>query len=466
MPGISQWCADDPRVEVLRDGEPAADGARCVLLWIQRAQRAHANPSINVAIELARELDLPVVAAFCLVPAFPSATLRHYHFMAESLQELPDALATREIGWHLATGEPDEVIPELVRKHRAAALVTDLNPLRIGREWRRDVAERIDVPMLVVDSDTVVPSSLFAKEEYAARTIRPKVHKMLDRYLQRIPDTHAPVASDVRQGLDPLDAIAGLGLDDSVGPAPDFRGGQREARQRLHDFVAARLDRYDQERNRADINAGTQLSPYQHYGQIGPIEIALAVQESDAPAAAKEKLFDELIVQRELGINFVLRNPDYDRYAGLPGWARESLAKHAGDAREYEYTRGQLEAASTHDDLWNMAMTQMIHEGWLPNRLRMYWGKQIPLWSASPETAFRNTVYLNDKYFLDGRDANSYMNIGWCIGGRHDRPFGPERPVTGLVRPMGMGAMKRTFDVNAYIAAIRERWVSPRLSLK
>ncbi|MEJ7902491.1 MAG: hypothetical protein WKF63_11640, partial [Thermomicrobiales bacterium] len=109
---------------------------------------------------------------------------------------------------------------------------------------------------------------------------------------------------------------------------------------------------------------------------------------------------------------------------------------------------------------------QMVNEGWLPNRLRMYWGKQIALWSPSPETAFRNTVYLNDKYFLDGRDANSYGNIGWCIGGRHDRPFGPERPVTGLIRPMGMGAMKRTFDVNAYIAAIRERWISPGLPLE
>jgi len=88
----------------------------------------------------------------------------------------------------------------------------------------------------------------------------------------------------------------------------------------------------------------------------------------------------------------------------------------------------------------------------------MYWGKQIALWSTSPETAFRNAVYLNDRYFLDGRDANSYANIGWCTGGRHDRPFGPERAVTGLVRPMGMGAMKRSFDVDAYTQQIRLRW--------
>ncbi|MDQ3443432.1 MAG: deoxyribodipyrimidine photolyase, partial [Chloroflexota bacterium] len=208
------------------------------------------------------------------------------------------------------------------------------------------------------------------------------------------------------------------------------------------------------------------LSPYLHYGQISPVEIALAIDGSSAPAEAKDSFVDELIIQRELSINFVLHNSEYDRYAGLPDWGKKSLAEHAGDAREHEYSRGELEQAATHDDLWNMAMTQMIHEGWLPNRLRMYWGKQIALWSVSSEAAFRNAVYLNDRYFLDGRDANSYGNIGWCIGGRHDRPFGPERPVTGLVRPMGIGAMKRTFDVNAYITAIRERWISPRLPLE
>ena len=166
-------------------------------------------------------------------------------------------------------------------------------------------------------------------------------------------------------------------------------------------------------------------------------------------------------MQRELAINFALRNDDYDRFAGLPDWARESLARHQHDPRPSVYTRGELEAASTHDRLWNAAMIQQVNEGWMPNRLRMYWGKQILLWSVNAETAFRNAVYLNDRYFLDGRDANSYANIAWCIGGRHDRPFGPERAVTGLVRPFGLGAMKRSFDVQAYIDKVDQRWGVP-----
>jgi deoxyribodipyrimidine photo-lyase len=459
MTSLGQWAEDDPRVDVVRDGE--FDDGACVLLWIQRAQRAHANPAVNFAVELAREANLPVIAVFCLVPAYPLATLRHYQFMAEGLAELPDAFAARRIGWHLEVGEPDEVIPALAKTYQAAAVVTDLNPLRIGQQWRREVARTLAVPMAIVDSDTVVPSSLFPKEEYAPRTIRPKIQKRLDEFLVRIPDIHAPVSSAVRAGLDPLVTIGTLGIDDAIGPAPDFRGGQRAARTRLRQFVDERLDQYDTERNRADIDAGTGLSPYLHYGQIGPLEVALAVSEADAPPDAKQSLLDELIVQRELAINFALRNDAYDRFAGLPDWARESLARHQDDPRQAIYTRGELEAAATHDRLWNAAMIQMINEGWMPNRLRMYWGKQILLWSVNGETAYRNTVYLNDRYFLDGRDANSYANIAWCIGGRHDRPFGPEREVTGLVRPFGLGAMKRSFNVQAYIDKIDQRWGVP-----
>lgn len=185
MQPLSNWFDKDPRAQILNDGVPKADGA-CVFVWMQRTQRAHANPAINVAIEIAHAVNLPVIATFCLVPSFPAATLRPYCFMAEGLRELPDALATRKIGWVLDTGEPREVIPRLVRKYNAAAIVTDLNPRKIGREWRQHVAHELVIPMLTVDSDTVVPSSLFDQEEFAPRTLRPKIQRVLDEHLMQV----------------------------------------------------------------------------------------------------------------------------------------------------------------------------------------------------------------------------------------------------------------------------------------
>ncbi len=82
----------------------------------------------------------------------------------------------------------------------------------------------------------------------------------------------------------------------------------------------------------------------------------------------------------------------------------------------------------------------------------MYWGKKILEWSATPEDAFATALRLNNKYFLDGRDANSYANVAWLFG-LHDRPW-PERPVFGKVRSMTAGGLERKFDIDAYVRRV------------
>ena len=453
MPVLSSLIScGDPRVALLRDGDIAERGP--VLLWVQRAQRATGNLAANLAISLANDLGRPVVAVFCLVPAFPGATHRAYHFMAEGLRELPDAFAKRSVGWELRVGEPHDVIPALARDLNAAVIVTDQNPLRVGLAWRSRVADALTIPLVAVDTDVVVPSSLFPKEEWAARTIRPKINRIRHDYLTPIPTTRAKERSAHRAGPDPLDTIAALDLDRSVGPSPTMTGGSSQAKARLRRFVDGPLARYDTDRNRPNVEGGSRMSAYLHFGQIGPIEIALAVLDAGGdgvPDTAVDGYLDELITQRELAINFALRNPNYDRFDGIPDWGKKTLAEHAADPRPVIYDRETLDAAETDDPLWNASQRQMAREGYMPNRLRMYWAKQILRWSPSAEEAFETTVWLNDRYFLCGRDAAGYSNISWSVGGRHDRPFPPNKPILGLVRPMGMGAMRRTFVVAAYI---------------
>jgi deoxyribodipyrimidine photo-lyase len=175
------------------------------------------------------------------------------------------------------------------------------------------------------------------------------------------------------------------------------------------------------------------------------------------PAAAVEAFLDELITQRELAINFCLRNPYYDAYAGLPDWGRRTLDRHRHDPRPVSYTLEQLEAGQTNDRIWNACQRLMVLEGWLPNVLRMYWAKQLLHWTRTPEEAHEVAITLNDRYFLDGRDANGYAQVAWAIGGRHDRPFPPERPVIGLIRPMGIKALRKRFDIDAFVARVEQR---------
>ena len=157
-----------------------------------------------------------------------------------------------------------------------------------------------------------------------------------------------------------------------------------------------------------------------------------------------------MIVRRELAINFAYYNPHYDSLEGCPDWGRKTLQKHASDLREWLYTRQEFEEGRTHDALWNACQNEMVETGRMHGYMRMYWGKKILEWSETPEEAFQNAVYLNDKYELDGRDANGYTGISWAIGGRHDRPW-RERPIFGLIRYMSANGIKQKIDTQAYI---------------
>jgi deoxyribodipyrimidine photo-lyase len=177
------------------------------------------------------------------------------------------------------------------------------------------------------------------------------------------------------------------------------------------------------------------------------------VREAAAPKQAKDAFLEQLIVRRELAVNFVRFNPDYDNFECAEAWAHKSLAQHAGDERKI-YSEGQLEESRTHDPLWNAAQQQMVHSGWMHNYMRMYWAKKILEWSKTPAQAFRTAVYLNDKYELDGRDPNGYAGIAWAIVGKHDRPWF-DRPIFGQVRYMSFASTSRKFDTGRYIDQVQ-----------
>jgi deoxyribodipyrimidine photo-lyase len=198
----------------------------------------------------------------------------------------------------------------------------------------------------------------------------------------------------------------------------------------------------------------SQLGAYLHFGHISPVEIALKVQSFEvAPAAHRAAFLDELIIRRELAINFCHFNPRYDAYDGLPDWAKKTLAEHRRDERPAIYSREQLERAQTDDRYWNAAQLEMTRSGYMHNSMRMYWGKRIIEWTRTPQDAYAAASYLNNKYFLCGRDPNGYANVGWLFG-LHDRPWGPARPIFGLVRYMNAAGLERKFDMDAYVRMV------------
>ncbi len=448
--------ATDPLVTIRHAGAPVT-GGRCVVYWMQRAQRALDNPALDTAVAAANALGQPLVIFFAPVPFYPRANLRHYAFLAQGIPDIAESARKRGIGFVLRR-YPEHSLLKFCDEVKASLVIGDENPMREPDHWRELAAKKLAVPLWTVDADVIVPSRLLEKEQYAARTIRPRLQKLLKQFLTPPPNRKAKVEwqkPSVLQAL-PDDGSLDLtehwkDLDRSVRPVDSLRGGTTEALKLLRDFVAHKLSRYPERHGKPEVDGTSRLSPYLHFGHIGPHTVALAVEKSHASRAAKDDFLDQLITWRELAINFVHFNPLYDSIESAPGWAHRTLAKHAGDKRPALYSREQLEQAATGDDLWNAAQRQMLHAGWMHNYMRMYWAKKILEWSPSPGVAYQTAVYLNDKYFLDGRDPNGYAGIAWSIAGKFDRPWF-ERPIFGTIRYMSGAAARKKFDAEEYIA--------------
>ncbi len=428
---------------------------------MQQSQRVTFNHALEYAAERANQYGLPLLVAFGLMDDYPEANERHYAFMLEGLRDVAADLAARHIAFVLRRGSPPRVALELAKQ--AALVVCDRGYLRHQRRWRDEVADGAGVEVVEVESDAVVPVEVASqKQESAARTLRPRHQRHWEKYLTplkpvkvRHPAGTLQIPKGQHLSLNAADVegnVALLKIDRSVPRTTRFTGGSAAARKTLATFLRGRLSGYDEGRNEPAAEHTSTMGAYLHFGQISALRVALAVREAEAaPSIDRDAFLEELLIRRELAINFCHYCPDYDRYEGLPAWAKKSLAEQKPDPRPHLYTPAQMEAAATADPYWNAAQAEMVDTGFMHNYMRMYWGKKILEWSPSPEEAYDTTLRLNNKYFLCGRDPNGYANVGWIFG-LHDRPWGPRRPIFGLIRYMNAAGLNRKFDMAAYVA--------------
>lgn len=443
------------RIRRLNDRSPQK--GRFVLYWMQASQRAEYNHALEYAVALANEHRVPTVVLFGLTDAFPEANLGHYTFMLEGLKDVEASLKKRGILFVLRRQSPEKAACDMAKD--AVLVVTDRGYLRIQKAWREHVASCAPCPVIQVESDVVVPVDVASsKEEYAAATLRPKIQRLLDAYL--VPLRETPVGKDslsMRLGEGPSDdtgrILQSLPVDKATPAVRTLLGGTSRAKMILDDFIEEKLRYYSERRNDPGLDFSSHMSPYLHFGQVSPLYIALKVREKKGVSGENKKAYlEELVVRRELSMNFVHFNPRYDSPEALPEWARRTLREHGKDRREYIYSRSDLEKARTHDPYWNAAQEEMVLTGKMHNYMRMYWGKKILEWTSTPEEAFRVALYLNNRYELDGRDPNGFAGVAWCFG-KHDRPWA-ERKIFGKVRYMNAAGLERKFDIGAYVRKV------------
>jgi deoxyribodipyrimidine photo-lyase len=445
---------DDLRIHA--GTEPGPVPGEFVLYWIQTTHRAHDNFALNFAVEQADALGLPLLVYHGLRHDYPWASDRLHTFILEAVADLYRDFARMGIQYAFylersgddrearrARGEPS---PLVALARRAALVVTDFFPTFIVPRQIQALRNRVETPVVAVDSCTLVPLRYHDREHLTARGIRRVLEEALPHYLYPVPNPEPKTRRAVELPFEPTRPtpatipalVAACALDHAVRPVPAIPGGSAAGRRRLAHFLETGLPRYAEARSDpGEPDAVSRLSPYLHFGNVSIHEVLLAARAA-GPAEQYAKFQDEALVWRELAHNFVFRDPRHRTVSAIPAWAREQLRRHEDDPRPALYSTEELELARTHDELWNEAQRSYLDHGWMHNRLRMLWGKAVLQWTPDAATCLRILEHLNNKYALDGRDPNSYGGIMWIFG-KFDRPFYP-RPIYGTVRYLSLRA--------------------------
>ena len=470
----------DLRTRPLTKNNIVSRGRDYVLCWLMQALRAEENPALDAAVALGNECGLPVVVLHALENRYPHASHRLHRFILEASRDLEtgiEARGLRFVRWVRQAGESEvDLVARLAE--RAAAVVVDDVPTFVSHDYAAALASRLERAVLAVDACCAVPMNAFADPLdttiafRAAHTPLRSLH--LETDLRQEPEVprfegdlgipSQPLAAD-DEGLDKL--IEATGVDMSVPPAPDFSGGRSAAVERLSFATEEIVNRYKWTRNNPALeNATTKISPWLHFGVLSPREVANAVLKAETEGrlhrSARYKYFDELLTWREFFHHRCRQVPNFNRWAGLPTWARETMQAHANDPRPNLYSLQSLIHGETNDETWNAAQKQFLLNGWMNNNLRMYWVKQILRWRDTPEQAWATACYLNDRFSLDGRDASTYGNIRWGFG--EAKKGYKDLPVYGFVAPKSDRALRKREHVPEWLAEQAAR-ATPKVAL-
>lgn len=465
---------------------PLRPDGRFVLHWMIAHRRPRWNHALEHAAARARALGRPLLVVEYLRSGHAWSCDRLHRLIIEGMaanrRAFDGTAATYLPVVEARAGDGARTMRELVA--RACCVVADEFPTYVHPRMVANLAAEAPCLVETVDANGLLPLRATAAPHNRAVDFRRTLQRTLAPHLGRFP-AEDPLAGLALPRLDPaelppqadLDALlapgglAALPIDHGVAPVT-LRGGWLAARAGLAAFLDGRLDRYHDERNALVGGAASGFSGWLHLGHLSVHEVVAGVWQRSAwspdrlaarvtgakegwwglPPAA-EAFLDELVTWRELGHHFAFHRPDHADYASLPAWAQATLDAHRGDRREHVYDVERLEAAATHDELWNAAQRQLRGEGIIHNYLRMLWGKKVIEWSPTPEAAWAALDRLNNRWAVDGCNPNSWSGIAWCFG-RFDRPWAPQRPIFGTIRWMSSDNTRRKMDVKPYLA----RW--------
>lgn len=463
---LTNW-HEAPRVRALNAADLNPSGSY-ILCWLQQALRGVDNPVIDAAILLGNSLGVPVLVYHGVREDYPYASDRLHTFILGASRDLERDCEARGLACvqfvDRATHRERGLVYRLAVD--AAAVVLEDQPAFVAQWQSERFAARAEIAVLAVNAACVVPPAALEQGVGTTSAFRRRHERVREDWygwtdaspeVTRF-DGPLPFKPDVlatRVDADMARLVAECDIDHSLPPSDMFRPTREEVGSRLRRLREEVLPAYAGARNDPSRPEGAStLSPYLHFGLVGPREVVASVLAADVPSSNRTKFLDEMLTWREW-FHFrarSLRVPE--AYGRVPDWARRELSEHAPDPRPELETLEALTRGETADETWNACQKQFLIDGWMHNNLRMYWSKRIIAMTPSPEAGWATACYLNDRLSLDGRDPSTYGNIAWAFGDA--APGYGRRPVFGLVSSRSDGAIrKRVGDAWIQEAAAR-----------
>ena len=453
------------RVRVIQQA-PIRPEADFVLYWMHHAVRSHENPALDTALCVAHRYNLPVLVYQGLGGPHPFNSDRHHTFIMEGARDVQSRLQEKGVK-HLFYLGRQATAPSPLRAlaRRAALVITEEFPAPPFTQWTRQLALQVKTAMWAVDCACLIPMRLINRSFARAFEFRNHTQKEYTRRLSQAWEEmdsagvyfngDCGFASIDLADADIAELCAQCDIDHTIFPVTHTPGGSTAGYERWQQFKQNGLNDYARLRNDAAVmfpQGVSRLSAYLHHGHVSPFRIARDAFISNLAGSAK--FIDELLIWRELAHNFCFHHPILETLDILPQWARETLRAHTGDSRPAVYSWETLYRGQTGDKLWDAAQQSLRIHGELHNNLRMTWGKALLHWTPTPEEALRLMIDLNHRFALDGNDPNSYGGLLWCLG-LFDRPFKPEQPIIGSLRPRSTRAHAKRLDMPAYLRKIK-----------
>lgn len=343
---------------------------KATIVWFRKDLRLLDNSALHEAIQR----EGPVVPVYIWSPegygdwAPGGASKWFLHRALESLQK-----DLRDKGGDLVVmqGEAEASLRKIIEKTGASAVYWNRCYEAPNRERDAAIKKALREDGLEVESF----NSSLLNEPHTVSTGSDKPYKVYTPYWRKVKDRK------LQEPVDPdLDALqfADCGdLDTSVealGLLPEldwyekfesrWEVSEQAAAKRLDKFLDGPVDAYDTDRDLPEEDGTSALSPYLHWGLIGPRQVMHRLHAKHDLRANGPQVYAKEIYWREFAYNVLYHFPHtpdeplQEKYADFPWESDKQLLK--------SWQKGK-----TGYPIVDAGMRQLYETGWMHNRVRM-----------------------------------------------------------------------------------------------